>query len=187
GSLSAGRLISITGVYKPFSVAGLTINLLAMLCFTQVHAGTPLVLIGALMLVQGFAVGLGQQAPIIGVQNSAPKADIGAASGAVTLTRMGGAAIAISVYGAIVTSSLKGVAVTIPGVGRIEELTPKMLSELPAASQTAVAALYSDAFTPLFFAAAATAAIGLAAALMLKPVRLPSATPAAKPAESAGE
>jgi EmrB/QacA subfamily drug resistance transporter len=187
GSLSAGRLISITGVYKPFSVAGLTINVIAMLLFTQMHAGTPLWLIAILMLAQGFAVGLGQQAPIIGVQNSAPKADIGAASGAVTLTRMGGAAIAISVYGAIVTSSLKGVAVTIPGVGRIEELTPKMLSELPAASQAAVASLYSDAFTPLFFAAAATAAIGLAAALMLKPVRLPAAAQAAKPAESAGE
>ncbi|MNY39600.1 hypothetical protein D3C86_1742920 [compost metagenome] len=120
------------------------------------------------------------------MQNSAPKADIGAASGAVTLTRMGGAAIAISVYGAIVSSSLRGVAVDIPGVGKIEELTPKILSELPAASQAAVASLYSDAFTPLFFAAAATAAIGLAAALMLKPVRLPAAVQA-KPAEEAAE
>lgn len=83
-------------------------------------------------------------------------------------------------------ASLKGVAIDIPGVGRIEELTPKMLAELPATSQAAVASLYSDAFTPLFFAAAATAAIGLAAALMLKPVRLPAAVEA-KPAEAAGE
>ncbi|MBN7807117.1 MFS transporter [Agrobacterium rosae] len=174
GSLSAGRMISKTGNYKPFSVASLSIGVVAMLLFSQMHAGTPLYIIGAIMFVQGLGVGLGQQAPIIGVQNSAPKSDIGAASGAVTLTRMGGAAIAISIYGAIVASSLKGLAVDIPGVGKIEELTPKMLAELPAASQTAVANLYAGAFTPLFYAAAATAAIGLVAALALKNVRLPA-------------
>ena len=183
GSLTAGRLISITGIYKPFSIAGLTIALIIMLLFSQVHAGTPLVIIGALMFAQGLGVGLGQQAPIIGVQNSAPKSDIGAASGAVTLTRMGGAAIAISIYGAIIASNLKGVGADIPGVGRIQELTPKMLAELPSASQTAVANLYAGAFTPLFLAAAATAVIGLIAAIMLKPVRLPIAA-TEKPAKA---
>lgn len=175
GSLTAGRLISRTGSYKPFSVASLTIAVLAMLALSQMHAGTPLYVIAIILFTQGLGVGLGQQAPIIGVQNSAPKADIGAASGAVTLTRMGGAAIAISIYGAIVSSNLKGVGADIPGVGKIEELTPKMLSELPAASQTAVAALYAGAFTPLFYAAAFTAVIGLVAAIALKNVRLPAA------------
>lgn len=175
GSLTAGRLISRTGSYKPFSVASLTIAVLAMLALSQMHAGTPLYIIAAILFTQGLGVGLGQQAPIIGVQNSAPKADIGAASGAVTLTRMGGAAITISIYGAILSSNLKGVGADIPGVGKIQELTPKMLSELPAASQSAVAALYAGAFTPLFYTAAFTAAIGLVAAIALKNVRLPVA------------
>ncbi|NTJ41585.1 MFS transporter [Agrobacterium larrymoorei] len=176
GSLTAGRLISITGSYKPFSIISLSIALVVMLAFSQVHAGTSLVIIALLMLVQGMGVGLGQQAPIIGVQNSAPRADIGAASGAVTLTRMGGAAIAISIYGAFITSSLKGAGADIPGVGKIEQLTPKMLAELPAASQSAVANLYAGAFTPMFYAAAATAAVGLVAAIMLRNVKLPVAT-----------
>lgn len=175
GALTAGRLISRTGSYKPFSVASLTIAVLAMLALSQMHAVTPLYIIGAVLFTQGLGVGLGQQAPIIGVQNSAPKADIGAASGAVTLTRMGGAAITISIYGAILSSNLKGLGADIPGVGKIQELTPKMLAELPAASQTAVAALYAGAFTPLFYTAAFTAAIGLVAAIALKNVRLPAA------------
>lgn len=175
GALTAGRLISRTGSYKPFSVVSLTIAVLAMLALSQMHAGTPLYIIGAVLFTQGLGVGLGQQAPIIGVQNSAPKADIGAASGAVTLTRMGGAAITISIYGAILSSNLKGLGADIPGVGKIQELTPKMLAELPAASQTAVAALYAGAFTPLFYTAAFTAAIGLVAAVALKNVRLPVA------------
>ncbi|WP_312804705.1 MDR family MFS transporter [Agrobacterium cavarae] len=173
GSLTAGRLISKTGSYKPFSIISLSIAVVAMLSLSQVHAGTPLAIIAALLLLQGLGVGLGQQAPIIGVQNSAAKADIGAASGAVTLTRMGGAALAISIYGAVISSSLKGTGADIQGVGNIQELTPKMLTQLPAASQHAVADLYAAAFTPLFLVAAATAVIGLVAAVMLKNVRLP--------------
>jgi hypothetical protein len=38
-----------------------------------------------------------------------------------------------------------------------------------------VASVYFSAFTPLFFAAAVIAAIGLVAALFLKPKRLPTA------------
>jgi len=173
GSLTAGRLISKTGSSKPFSIISLSIAVVAMLSLSQVHAGTPLAIIAALLLLQGLGVGLGQQAPIIGVQNSAAKADIGAASGAVTLTRMGGAALAISIYGAVISSSLKGTGADIQGVGNIQELTPKMLAQLPAASQHAVADLYAAAFTPLFLVAAATAVIGLVAAVMLKNVRLP--------------
>ncbi|MGL4094528.1 MDR family MFS transporter [Agrobacterium cavarae] len=173
GSLTAGRLISKTGSYKPFSIISLSIAVVAMLSLSQVHAGTPLAIIAALLLLQGLGVGLGQQAPIIGVQNSAAKADVGAASGAVTLTRMGGAALAISIYGAVISSSLKGTGADIQGVGNIQELTPKMLAQLPAASQHAVADLYAAAFTPLFLVAAATAVIGLVAAVMLKNVRLP--------------
>ncbi len=173
GSLTAGRLISKTGSYKPFSIISLSIAVVAMLSLSQVHAGTPLAIIAALLLLQGLGVGLGQQAPIIGVQNSASKADVGAASGAVTLTRMGGAALAISIYGAVISSSLKGTGADIQGVGNIQELTPKMLAQLPAASQHAVADLYAAAFTPLFLVAAATAVIGLVAAVMLKNVRLP--------------
>lgn len=173
GSLTAGRLISKTGSYKPFSIISLSIAVVAMLSLSQVHAGTPLAIIAALLLLQGLGVGLGQQAPIIGVQNSASKADVGAASGAVTLTRMGGAALAISIYSAVISSSLKGTGADIQGVGNIQELTPKMLAQLPAASQHAVADLYAAAFTPLFLVAAATAVIGLVAAVMLKNVRLP--------------
>ncbi len=176
GSLTAGRLISKTGSYKPFSVISLSIAVVAMLSLSQVHAGTPLAIIAGLMLLQGLGVGLGQQAPIIGVQNSASRADVGAASGAVSLTRMGGAALAISIYGAVISSSLNSPSIDIPGVGRIQELTPKMLAELPADSQHAVADLYAAAFTPLFLAAAATAFIGLIAAVMLKNIRLPVAT-----------
>ncbi|TWF57079.1 EmrB/QacA subfamily drug resistance transporter [Neorhizobium alkalisoli] len=181
GSMSAGRLISITGRYKPFSIIGLTMNVSCLFAISQIGPHTPLYVIAGLLLLQGMAIGFGQQAPIIGVQNSAPRSDIGAATGAVTLMRMGGASIAISVYGAIIGMSLKGVTVEIPGVPDIAALTPKLMAELPESSRMAIATVYYGAFTPLFLTATAIAAIGLIAALCLKPKRLPPARLPAAP------
>lgn len=176
GSLTAGRLISITGRYKPFVVIGLVMNIIALLLFSQLHAGTSLVLVALVMLLQGLSVGLGQQAPIIGVQNATPRADVGSATGAVTLTRMGGAAIAISVYGAVISNSMHGV--SIPGVENIAAISPEHLAKLPEAARLAVANAYATAFEPMFLTAAGFAVVGLIAALMLKPVRLPVSEPA---------
>jgi EmrB/QacA subfamily drug resistance transporter len=173
GSLTAGRIISKTGRYKPFAVASLCCSAIAFASLSQVHAGTPLPLIGALMMLHGIGIGLAQQVPIIGVQNAAPPRDVGAATGSVTLSRMGGASIAISIYGAIIAAQLGRVGVSIPGVANIKEMTPKMMAALPETARSAVADAYATAFSPLFMTASAIALLGLAAALMLKPVQLP--------------
>ncbi len=187
GSISAGRLISITGRYKPFTIIGLSMSCVMLFAFSRIGHDVSLALVACLMFLQGLSVGVGQQAPIIGVQNSAPREDIGAATGAVTLMRMGGASIAISLYGAIIGVALNGAAVSIPGLPDIESLTPKVLAELPEASRGIVAGIYHDAFSPLFLAAGAIAAIGLVAGFCLKPIRLPTAhvAPAAKEEEAA--
>ncbi len=127
------------------------------------------------MMLHGIGIGLAQQVPVIGVQNAAPARDVGAATGSVTLSRMGGASIAISIYGAIIGSQLSKIGQSIPGVADIKELTPKMMAALPEASRQAVADAYAAAFSPLFMTSCAIALIGLAAALMLKPVQLPRA------------
>ena len=173
GSLTAGRLISITGRYKPFVVAGLVMNIVTLLLFSQLHAGSSLVFVGIIMLLQGLSVGLGQQGPIIGVQNATPRADVGSATGAVTLTRMGGAAIAISVYGAVIASHMHGV--SIPGVENAAAISPDQMAKLPDAARQAIANAYASAFEPMFLTAAGFAVVGLIAALMLKPIRLPVA------------
>ena len=181
GSISAGRLISMTGRYKPFSIIGLCINVVALVLLSQVGAGTPAWVIAVLFFIQGLGVGFGQQAPVIGVQNSAPRSDIGAATGAVTLMRMAGASIAISVYGAIIGTAVKGLPTAIPGVDDISRITPKILDALPESSRQAVAEVYYHAFTPLFLTAAGTAAVALVAAVCLKPKRLPTASEKAAP------
>ncbi|MGO4448689.1 MDR family MFS transporter [Phyllobacterium sp. TAF24] len=175
GSLFTGRVISMTGRYKYLSMGGLAFSTVAFGLFTQVHAGTPVVLIGLLMLMHGVGIGMGQQIPIIGVQNAAGSRDVGAATGSVSLARMAGASIAISAYGAIIAANISHGAVNIPGVGNIEELTPKMMAALPAEAKQMLADSYAAAFSPLFLTAACIALFGLLMATLLKPVQLPSA------------
>jgi EmrB/QacA subfamily drug resistance transporter len=184
-SLSTGRLISATGRYKPFAVASAACSLIVFAALSQVHAGTPIALIGFLMLLHGIGIGLAQQVPIIGVQNAAASRDVGAATGAVTLSRMGGASIAISIYGAIVAARLSHIGLTIPGISNIEELTPKMMASLPDATREAVANAYAAAFNPLFMTAAVTCLIGLVSASMLKNVQLPGAVKKLDPTTAA--
>ncbi|MDE1993073.1 MAG: MFS transporter, partial [Rhizobiaceae bacterium] len=147
----------------------------AFAVLSQVHAGTPIFIIGALMLLHGVGIGLAQQVPVIGVQNAASPRDVGAATGAVTLSRMGGASIAISIYGAIIAAKLGNVGLSIPGVSNIEELTPKMMAALPDATREAVANAYASAFSPLFLTASAFCFVGLLIAIALKNTQLPTA------------
>ncbi|WP_438751475.1 MDR family MFS transporter [Pararhizobium sp. O133] len=173
GSLTAGRLISMTGRYKPFSIISASLMMLALILFSQVHPGTPLFLICAIMGLHGIGVGFGQQVPIIAVQNLASRGDVGAATGAITLSRMGGASIAISIYGAIIASGLVRGATVIPGVADIEKLTPSVLSTLPETTRHLVAESYTAAFHPLFLTAVGIALVALVSAVSLKAVRLP--------------
>ncbi|MDQ0317957.1 EmrB/QacA subfamily drug resistance transporter [Pararhizobium capsulatum DSM 1112] len=173
GSISAGRMISKTGRYKPFAIASPGIAILSLLLMSQVQPGTSIFLIGAIMGLHGIGIGLGQQVPVLGVQNSAPKRDVGAATGSVTLARMGGASIGISIYGATNAAGLARQDFAIPGLESIEKMTPQILAALPEASRQMVADYYTQAFHPLFVTAAIIALTGLVCAICLKSVHLP--------------
>ena len=87
---------------------------------------------------------------------------------------MAGASIAISIYGAVLSSSILGQGANIPGVANIDQLTPADLAALPQASQELVSAIYTNAFHPVFLTMSGLIAIGLIAAISLKNVLLPT-------------
>jgi EmrB/QacA subfamily drug resistance transporter len=173
GSLTAGRLISRSGYYKVFSLMSAGGGAVVFLLFSFVHSGTPVAVIGLLMLFQGLCVGFGQQVPVVGVQNAANPHDVGAATGAVTLTRMAGASIAISVYGAVLFAGLADHLTPIAGLGSIDQLTPADLSALSPDARAIIGNIYADAFSPVFMTMSAMIAIGFVAAAFLRNTRLP--------------
>jgi len=172
GSLNAGKIMSRTGYYRIFSIVSTGVTSLATAMFFFVDAGTSLYLLIPLCFLQGLGVGIGQQVPVLGVQNAAPYRDVGAATGATTLTRIGGASIGISIYGAIVSSGIGKFSGSVPGVDNIAKLTPAQIASLPAETQHQISEIYAAACHPLFLAAAFLGFIGFIAALSLKNVQL---------------
>lgn len=170
GSLTAGRLISSTGKYKPWVVLGLFVAMLALCGLAALPLHAPFWAVAGLLMAQGVAIGLGQQGPVIGAQVAAPGADVGAATGAVTLSRMAGASLAISVYGAMLNGWLSQA--RIAGAGSLAEMTPDKMAALSPAAHEAVAAAFRGAFTAVYLSAVVIAAVGFVAALLLRPVLL---------------
>lgn len=168
GSLTSGRLISRSGRYKPWLMLGLISSMVFLSGLTILPLHAAFWIVAALLLGQGVSIGLGQQGPIIGVQISAPSRDVGAATGAVTLSRMGGAALAISVYGAILSQRLLGT--EIAGMGPVAQMTPAKMAALSPAAHEAVAVAYRHAFNGIYLSSVLIAGGGLIAAIMLRPV-----------------
>jgi EmrB/QacA subfamily drug resistance transporter len=174
GSITTGRILSRGGLYKHLAMASAALTLTALLSFAFFGASVPLPVVCFMLLAHGFGIGLAQQVPIVGVQNAAARGDVGAATGTVALTRMAGASVAISVYGAVLAAHVKDV--RLPGVGDLAEVTPAVLATLPPDAQAAIAATYAGAFNTLFLAAASCSVIAFVIAAMLRPIRLPTAT-----------
>jgi len=170
GSVTAGRLISRTAVYKPWLVTGLAITTVALSTLSFLPAGTGFPILAAIFMLHGFSIGLAQQSPVIGVQIEAPGRDVGAATGAVTLGRIAGASLAMSIYGAILSGMLGRV--SIPGVGVLADAAPSAVNALPEAAREAARQAVATAYHPLYLSGAAIAVLGLVAALALRPVHL---------------
>lgn len=176
GSINAGRIISRTGRYKPFAVASTATTSLSLVAIAFAGPSVPLAVMCLLFLIQGIGVGIGQQVPVLGVQNAALARDVGAATGTVTLTRMGGASVGISIYGAILSAgvSAAAAAATLPAGINVTKLEPAVVATLSPEVRATIAGVYASASFPLFLTAAGVAATGLLAALMLKNVQLPT-------------
>lgn len=172
GAVSAGRLIFKTGLYKPFAIASTAIAASVLLVLTLIDQGSSPALVAVLLFLQGMGTGIGQQVPILGIQNAALARDVGSATGLTTLSRIGGASVAISVYGALVAHWINSASLVLPGSGRLEDLTPGVLANLPATVQAAVHAAYLEALHPVLYTAGLIGFAGCLAALCLKNRRL---------------
>lgn len=106
GSMSTGRWIAATGRYKEVLVLGLTLSTLLLGGLAVLPTGLPYWQLGLVFFALGMASGLGQQVPTIAAQFHVEKRDVGAATGAISLFRMSGAAVATSIYGTILNLQL---------------------------------------------------------------------------------
>ncbi|QFY07258.1 MFS transporter [Nonomuraea phyllanthi] len=149
----SGRLITRTGRYKPYPVAGTAVAG-AGLGLIGLAGGDAVALAGA-MLLTGLGVGLVMQTMVLAAQNAVEYADLGAATSAVTFLRQIGASAGVALVGALITLRT-GISATEP-------------SAVPESMRTA----FAEGVPPVFAAMAPLLAVAffLALAMPARPLR----------------
>ena len=175
-STVSGRLISRSGVIKPYIVGGTIVLAVGFLGLGMMDHATSLWLVGVAMFVAGAGVGMVMQNLVLAVQNTVALRDLGAASASVTFFRSLGGTIGVSVLGAVlanrVTADLTEKLGAAPGGGGGGSANALNLAALPPQVQVAVRTAYGDATAHIFLISAAVAVVGVIAALLLKPITL---------------
>lgn len=188
GSIVSGRLITRTGVWKRYLVAGAFLLAAGLALMGTLDHTTPVWLAGVFMAFMGLGTGALLQNLVLVVQNTVDLPDVGTASGVVTFFRSLGGTMGITALGAVLavrTGDLirEGLAdAGLAGRARPDGLD---LSGLPEPVLRVVRDAHADAIGLVFLL---TAALGLVTllAVCLMPERELRTTVARSPAGSAG-
>jgi Na+/melibiose symporter-like transporter len=144
GSIGSGQVISATGRYKAFPIAGTAIAAIGMGLLSRLDTGTSTLYGIVAMFVMGLGLGLVMQVLVLAVQNAVDYAELGVATSGATLFRSMGGSLGTAVLGAIfsnrLTHELAGSPAAQVGAGTID---PSALQRLPAAVRDS----YTNAFT----------------------------------------
>jgi EmrB/QacA subfamily drug resistance transporter len=183
-SIASGRLISRTGHYKPFPIAGTAVMTVGMLLLSRLGLHTSAAAADLYLLVLGLGLGLVMQVLVLAVQNAVEYSVLGAATSGVTLARGIGGSLGAAVFGTIFTTRLRDElhdAISGPLGAQVAagaRLTGAEVASLPAAARLAYEGAYVHALQPVFLVAAGVSAVGFGLSLVLRerPLRATAST-----------
>jgi EmrB/QacA subfamily drug resistance transporter len=188
-SIVVGRLITRTGRYKGFMLAGLLVMAGGYFLLTRLEYGSTQTDLTLDMIVVGLGLGAVLQTYTLVVQNATSRGDLGVATSTTQLSRSLGATLGTAVFGTIMTNGMR---TEIPkhlpaqalrgpqaaelsdgsGVGAV--LDPNTLGQLPDAVATGIREGLAAAMHPVFVAGLPIIAIALVATLFIKELPLRS-------------
>jgi EmrB/QacA subfamily drug resistance transporter len=173
GSVLSGQLISRTGKWKRYLVAGSVLLIGGLgLAGTMDHT-TELWQSGVFTAILGLGLGMLMQNLVLAVQNTVSASDIGTASASVAFFRSVGGAIGVSVLGAVMSNRVtelatQGLADAGIRAGSGASGASLDLADMPAPVRDIMRAAYGDATAEIFLIAGAIAVVALIAVLLIK-------------------
>jgi EmrB/QacA subfamily drug resistance transporter len=186
-SIVVGRLITRTGRYKGFMLAGLLVMMVGYFLLTRLGYGSTQTDLTLDMIVVGLGLGAVLQTYTLVVQNATSREDLGVATSTTQLSRSLGATLGTAIFGTIMTNGMK---TEIPkhlppqalqgpqaaelsdgsGVGAV--LDPNTLGQLPDAVATGIREGLAAAMHPVFVAGLPIIATAFVATLFIKELPL---------------
>ncbi|GAA0459585.1 MFS transporter [Streptomyces stramineus] len=175
-STASGQIVSRTGRYKFFPVAGTALTAIGLLLLHQLAPDSGTGEMSVYFFVFGFGLGLVMQVLVLIVQNSVGYEDLGVATSGATFFRSIGASFGVSVFGTIFTNQL-GTRITDALAGRplpagitADQLKadPRAVAALPPGERAGVLAAYSQSITDVFLYAVPAMLVAFALAWLLR-------------------
>ena len=126
-SISSGRLITRTGHYKAYPVAGTALAAAGLYLLSTMGVRTSHLASSVYLLVLGLGLGLFLQVMVLIAQNSATRRDLGAATASVNFARQIGSSIGVALIGALFIHRLHGqLSAHLPAVSRHRRPAPQV-------------------------------------------------------------
>ena len=155
-SILSGTVISRTGRYKPFPIAGTAIMTVAVFLLAQLGVGSPAWVASAYMVVLGLGLGMVMQVLVLAVQNAVDYRFLGTATAGSTLFRQVGGSIGVAGFGAIFANRLGDeLAARVPAGAHVPTVAnPAVIRALPPPLHSAFVDSFAVSLQPVFLAAA---------------------------------
>ncbi|MCW2574407.1 MAG: Drug resistance transporter, EmrB/QacA subfamily [Modestobacter sp.] len=178
-STVSGILITRSGLWKRYLVAGSILVAGAFGLLATIDHATNMVLLGGYLAVLGVGIGMTMQNLVLAVQNTVAASDLGAASSAVAFFRSLGGTIGVSVLGAVLSSRVgtliqSGLA-DIPGAAAAAgsgDVGLATLNDAPAPIRKLIQVSYGDATGRIFLISALLSIITIVAILFIREIAL---------------
>ncbi|MYW21990.1 DHA2 family efflux MFS transporter permease subunit [Streptomyces sp. SID2955] len=179
-STVSGQIVSRTGRWKVFPVAGTAVTTVGLLLLHRLDESSSTAEMSVYFFVFGLGLGLVMQVLVLIVQNAVSYEDLGVATSDATFFRSIGASFGVAVFGSLFAGRLgdkladafRGVRLP-PGAGADAlKADPRGIAALPPALRPAALHAYASAITDVFLYAAPVALLGFLLAWFLKEDRL---------------
>lgn len=174
-STVSGQIVSRTGRWKVFPIAGTAVTAVGLLLLHQLERTSGTWEMSIYFFVFGTGLGLVMQVLVLVVQNAVSYADLGVATSGATFFRSIGASFGVAIFGTVFTNRLDSKLATAfaglplpPGSAALVEADPRAIGRLPAEVRPRVLDAYAASITDVFLYAVPVVLVAFVIAWFLK-------------------
>jgi EmrB/QacA subfamily drug resistance transporter len=184
-SIVSGQVITRTGHYKPFPIAGTAVMTVGLYLLSTMSLTSTRASISLFMFVLGLGLGMVMQVLVLAVQNAVEYSDLGVATSGATLFRSIGGSLGTAALGAIFSNRLGAELESVLPTGAAgrahiaSQVNPTEIAHLPAALRSGYLHAFTDSLSTVFLVAAAIAIAAFVLSWFIRelPLRETVATP----------
>jgi len=177
-SIGSGQVITRTGRYRAFPIAGTAVMTVGLYLLSTLDAGSARVTISAFMFVLGLGLGMVMQVLVLAVQNAVEYSDLGVATSGATLFRSIGGSLGTATLGAIFSNRLREELSSLFPAGSAAharggvEVNTQQIAHLPPALHAGYLHAFTNALSGVFLVAAVVAVAAFVLSWMIRELPL---------------